>query len=79
MRDELQRWRRFIRAQTYVLRTEPRLLFQQAANSGKNSAQSRAASRRIQAGIENRQWLKQLNQPRVSSCMLMSVSKLEAA
>ncbi len=70
MRNELQTWLRFVRAQTHVVRTQPHLLFQQAANSAEGSPTAQAASLRLQSGLENRPWFRQVSKPRVSSCLM---------
>jgi WD40 repeat protein len=71
LRDELQEWRRFIRADTHILREYPRLVFQQAMNQLDISAIAVAARKRWESGIEQRSWLQWVNKPqRLDPCLL---------
>lgn len=69
MRDELTEWLQLVRGDSHVLREQPSLLFQQAANLPDDSAPSRTARRRSDNGIESRPWIRLLNKPREGSTL----------
>lgn len=70
-RDALEEWRKFLLAESHLLRRNPCLLFQQAANRVRTSAPAGAALHRSEAGLEKRPWMRRVNTPRHhSSCLL---------
>jgi len=77
MLDELQEWLRFIRAESYLLRERPSLLFQQAFNQPESSVFALAAERGLEAGEENRTWLRWLNKPKSRSACLATLKPSE--
>ncbi len=70
---ELLVWQRFIRADSHILREDPRLLFQQAANQPESSAPARQAAALIAAGMVTSPWLRWVNKPRSSDPCLLTV------
>ena len=73
MRSALQSWLRFIRAESYVLKDRPSLLFQQAANRQDNIAVGIAAKRFRQRAY-GRIWLEWLNKPRGTDPCLVTLT-----
>lgn len=63
MRQELQEWLRFLRAESNVLRGDSSRLFQQAMNQPDTTAPARAARARFEAGRETRSWFRWINKP----------------
>lgn len=74
MREELQHWLRFVRAESHILRDRPSLLFQQAANQPDSTPVAQIARRRFEAGLEKHAWLRWINKPQNFSNCLMTLT-----
>ncbi|MDQ2974885.1 MAG: WD40 repeat domain-containing protein [Acidobacteriota bacterium] len=59
MREELQDWLRFVRAETHILREYPHLLFQQASNQPDSTLPAKAASE----WRKHQPWLRWVDKP----------------
>ncbi len=71
MRQQLEEWLRFVKADTHVLVERPHLFFQQASNQSVGTLPAKAAIQRLQTGVEKRPWLRWVNKPRgVSACVM---------
>jgi WD40 repeat protein len=74
LRGSLEEWQSFLLAEAHILRGHPQLLFQQAANQPDSTAFARAASARMDAGLETRPWLQHVNKPRARSTCVMTLA-----
>jgi len=72
-RSDLMAWQHFVRADSHVLRENPSLFFQQAANHRESSAPARAAAARFAAGKATGPWLRWLNKPHAPDPRLLTV------
>jgi len=69
-REDLLGWMRFILTESHILRELPSLLFQETANQPDSTAPAATARRRLEAGLEQRPWLRWVNKHRrVSRCL----------
>ncbi|MGE5740478.1 MAG: SEC-C metal-binding domain-containing protein [Candidatus Aminicenantes bacterium RBG_16_66_30] len=72
-RSDLLAWQRFVLADSHILRENPSLFFQQAANQPERTAPARAAAARFAAGRAPRPWLRWLNKPHSPDPRLLTV------
>jgi len=78
MRSSLQSWLRFIRAESYVLRERPDLLFQQVTNRRDNIAIANAAERFRHLASDGRIWVEWVNKPHASDPCVLTLPHKEA-
>jgi hypothetical protein len=74
MREGLEGWLRFIRAETHIPQEHPHLLFQQAANQPDRTGPAVAAKRCWEEGREKRPWVHWLNKPGARSACFMTLA-----
>jgi len=74
LRNELDDWLRFLRADSHILKERPQLFFQQAANQPDSAAPSIAAKRRWETRAERRQWIQWINKPKVRDACILTLA-----
>jgi ATP-dependent DNA ligase len=76
LRDDLEEWLRFIKAESHILKAHPLMLFQQAANQPDEGVVAKAALAVRQGGSDPRQWFRWVNKPQQRDpCILTMASQ----
>jgi hypothetical protein len=73
LRGSPEEWQRFLLAEAHIVRKQPQLLFQQAANRPDATTPARAAQARMDAGREARPWIQHVNKPQSRPTCLMTL------
>ena len=71
---ELQEWQRFLLHDSSVLKTDPSLLFQQAANQPDGTAPARAAQDLVEKGLVSRPWIRWVNKESAAGPLVMTIT-----
>ena len=71
---DLREWNRFLLHDSSVLKTDPSLLFQQAANQPDGTAPARAAQEILAKGRVSRPWIRWVNKVDAAGPLVMSIT-----
>ncbi len=71
---DLREWRRFLLHDSSVLKSDPSLLFQQAANQPDGTAPARAAQEILARGLISRPWIRWVNKASAAGPLVMTIT-----